>query len=215
MKVSGNGTTILHRYETGLSSELADLWSRIADLALAAAALSSLRKACGQDLGIVSGATLYCTAAIFYRCCFSSGVRSKLNAADLTARLDNDTREPRLEGAWHRSSGTLAYYVEWHLRQLLAPLLFQDDDPAAGAQRRTSAVAPAQRSEAAEQKAHTKKTATGQRVHGFRDLLGALSSLTRNQVTTAAAPGLPFVTYTEPTPLQQEAFDLLGLSPKM
>jgi hypothetical protein len=110
---------------------------------------------------------------------------------------------------------TLAYYVEWHLRQDLAPLLFQDADPEAGAARRTSAVAPAQRSEAAEKKAHTQWTESGHRVHGFRDLLHALGSLTRNQVTTAAAPERSFMTYTEPTPLQQEAFDLLGLSPKM
>jgi transposase len=110
---------------------------------------------------------------------------------------------------------TLAYYVEWHLRQELAPLLFQDADPEAGAARRTSAVAPAQRSEAAEKKAHTQRTESGQRVHGFRDLLLALGSLTRNQVMTAAAPERSFVTYTQPTQLQQEAFDLLRLSPKM
>lgn len=139
-----------------------------------------------------------------FRCIKSSG----LEVRPIYHRLEDRVRA-------HVFLCTLAYYVEWHLRRHLAPLLFQDDDPEAGAQRRTSAVAPAQRSEAAEQKAHTQKTATGQRAHGFRDLLDALGSLTRNQVTTAAAPGLPFVTYTEPTPLQQEAFDLLGLSPKM
>jgi hypothetical protein len=139
-----------------------------------------------------------------FRCIKTSG----LEVRPIYHRLEDRVRA-------HVFLCTLAYYVEWHLRKHLAPLLFQDHDPAAGAERRTSAVAPAQRSEAAEQKAHTQRTESGQRVHSFRDLLDALSSLTRNQVTTAAAPDLPFVIYTQPTPLQQEAFDLLGLSSKM
>ena len=48
----------------------------------------------------------------------------------------------------------LAYYVEWHMRQVLAPLLFDDDDKAAGEARRTSVVAPAQRSPRARQNPH-------------------------------------------------------------
>ena len=40
----------------------------------------------------------------------------------------------------------LAYYVEWHMRQGLAPLLFDDDDKAAGEAQQASVVAPAQRS---------------------------------------------------------------------
>ena len=46
----------------------------------------------------------------------------------------------------------LAYYVEWHLRERLKPLLFDDDDPAAGEAARASIVAPAQVSEAAKEK---------------------------------------------------------------
>ena len=36
----------------------------------------------------------------------------------------------------------LAYYVEWHMRKLLAPVLFDDCDPAAGQALQTSPVAP-------------------------------------------------------------------------
>lgn len=110
---------------------------------------------------------------------------------------------------------TLAYYVEWHLRRKLAPLLFQDSDPEAGAARRLSPVEPAKRSETAERKAHTQQTEHGHPVHSFRDLLKVLSSLTRNRVRSTAAPEHPFVTYSQPTALQQEAFDLLGITPQM
>lgn len=109
----------------------------------------------------------------------------------------------------------LAYYLEWHLRRQLAPLLFQDEEPEAGRARRRCAVEPAVRSQAAELKAHTQRSPTGEKVRGFRDLLKALACLTRNQVSTAAAPELPFITYSQPTPLQQKALDLLGVSPKM
>ena len=47
----------------------------------------------------------------------------------------------------------LAYYVEWHMRQALAPLLFDDDDKAAAELLRPSIVAPAQRSPRAKAKA--------------------------------------------------------------
>ena len=43
----------------------------------------------------------------------------------------------------------LSYYVEWHLRQSLAPLLFEDHDREAAEALRPSVVAPAPRSPAA------------------------------------------------------------------
>ena len=47
----------------------------------------------------------------------------------------------------------LAYYVEWHMRRALAPLLFDEEDRPGAQAQRTSIVAPAQRSESAKQKA--------------------------------------------------------------
>ena len=52
----------------------------------------------------------------------------------------------------------LAYYVEWHMRRALAPLLFDDDDPAAAEAARSSPVAPARRSPSARAKAGGKRT---------------------------------------------------------
>jgi len=104
----------------------------------------------------------------------------------------------------------LSYYVEWHLKQALAPLLFQDEDPAAGRARRRSVVAPAQRSETAEEKAQRRHTADGLPTQSFRSLLRHLASLTRNRVRLA---GLSFEQLTSPTPVQARAFELLGVTP--
>jgi hypothetical protein len=76
----------------------------------------------------------------------------------------------------------LAYYVEWHLRRSLAPLLFQDHDRAAAAAERTSVVARAEISPAARRKKARGRTAEGFPVHSFRTLLDALATATRTRV---------------------------------
>ena len=105
----------------------------------------------------------------------------------------------------------LAYYVEWHMREKLAPLLFDDHDKAAAQTRRESIVKPARRSQAAERKARTKHTAEGQPVHSFQTLLADLATLTINRVQPANQLVPAFDKLTTPTPLQQQAFALLGL----
>ena len=63
----------------------------------------------------------------------------------------------------------LAYYVEWHMRQRLSPMLFDDEDREAAEAARTSIVAPAQVSDTAQAKARTKRTAEGDPVQSFRN----------------------------------------------
>ena len=105
----------------------------------------------------------------------------------------------------------LAYYVEWHMRRDLAPILFDDHDRAAAKAGRASIVAPAQRSPSAQAKAHSKRTHDGQSVHSFRTLLADLGSIVRNTCTPTAIDVPSFEKTTRPTPLQQRAFDLLGV----
>ena len=105
----------------------------------------------------------------------------------------------------------LAHYVEWHLRERLKPLLFDDDDPAAAEAARASIVAPAQVSEAAKEKARSKRTANGHPVHSFRTLLGDLATIARNRVVPRLPGAEPFEVLTRPTALQREAFKLLGV----
>jgi transposase len=107
----------------------------------------------------------------------------------------------------------LAYYLEWHMRQCLAPMLFDDTDKAAAETRRRSVVAQAQRSKAAVRKQTTGLTEDGLPVHSFRSLLADLATLARNTITTAIAPLYPLNVLTRPTSIQQKAFDLL--TPKL
>jgi transposase len=106
----------------------------------------------------------------------------------------------------------LTYYLEWHMRNALAPLLFDDTDQAAGEAKRTSVVAQAQRSPSAIRKQNTGATPDGLPVHSFRTLLADLATLARNTIVTAVAPGVPLTVLTRPTAVQQRAFELLGLA---
>ena len=105
----------------------------------------------------------------------------------------------------------LAYYVEWHMRQRLSPMLFDDEDREAAEAARTSIVAPAQVSDTAQAKARTKRTAEGDPVQSFRTLLADLATVTRNTVAPRLPGTEPFEVITRPTPLQDKALKLLGV----
>ena len=105
----------------------------------------------------------------------------------------------------------LAYYLEWHMRQRLAPMLFDDTDKEAAEALRKSVVAQAQRSPAAVKKQTTGLTEDGLPVHSFRSLLADLATLARNTIVTAITPHYPLTVLTRPTSIQQKAFDLLGI----
>jgi Transposase DDE domain len=105
----------------------------------------------------------------------------------------------------------LAYYVEWHMRQALKPILFDDHDKAAADATRASIVAKAERSAAAERKIATKRTDDGGPVHSFRSLLDDLATVTRNVMAMAQRPDATFVLYPKLTPAQDRAFQLLDV----
>jgi hypothetical protein len=105
----------------------------------------------------------------------------------------------------------LAYYVEWHMREKLAELLFDEDDEAGAKAARRSVVAPAKRSASCQKKARTKRTADGMPVHSFRTMLEDLKRLTRDEISF---PGVDqsFLKLATPTPLQQWVFNLLEVT---
>lgn len=105
---------------------------------------------------------------------------------------------------------TLAYYVEWHMRQALAPLLFADEEVAQKRQERDP-VAPAEPTASAIAKRSTKKTADHQPVHSFRTLLQELGTLCRNTCRVKGIADSIHIQETQPTPLQARAFQLLDM----
>ena len=105
----------------------------------------------------------------------------------------------------------LAYYVEWHMRQKLAPLLF-DDETLAEDRWRRDPVAPAEPSAAALKKKRARQTEEGLPVHSFSTLLAALGTRCRNTCRAkSGGSGSGFHILTEATPLQAKALQLLGL----
>jgi hypothetical protein len=106
----------------------------------------------------------------------------------------------------------LAYYLEWHMRQRLAPMLYDDTDKDAAEAQRASVVAKAERSPAAITKQTTGRTEDGLPVHSFHTLLADLATLTRNTLVTAVDPERFFTLTARPTALQQKALDLLALA---
>jgi len=106
----------------------------------------------------------------------------------------------------------LAYYVEWHMREKLAPLLFEDHEREAAEAARASVVQPAPRSQTARAKDRTKETADGLPVHSFRTLMTDLGTLAKNRVRIGGETGSEFYELTQPTAVQQRALDLLSVS---
>lgn len=133
-----------------------------------------------------------------------------LKTADLEIRPVFHWIAPRVRA--HVLMCMLAYYIEFHMRRALAPILFDDHDRAAAAAEPTSIVAPAKRSPASRRKAASRRTDDGLPVHSFRSLIDDLATLCLNKLTLPSNPDYRFSMPTTPTPLQARAFELLGVS---
>lgn len=99
----------------------------------------------------------------------------------------------------------LAYYLAWHLRQALKPLLFDDEHPTP----QSDPVAKATRSATAKRKITTKRTTSGQPCHSFTTLLTELATQTRNTIHLASSNN-SFDQLTTPTPIQAHAHHLIN-----
>ena len=108
----------------------------------------------------------------------------------------------------------LAYHVEWHMRDVLAPLLFHDTDLDAARAERSSPVAKTEPSETVKAKKASKRSADGQRVMSLAHLMAHLATMTHNTMRVPSAPKHRITLYANPTPLQEAAFRLLDLDPR-
>ena len=134
-----------------------------------------------------------------------------LKTVDLHLRPIHHWLAPRVRA--HVFLCMLACHVEWHMRERLKPMLFDDDDRTAAACERASIVAPAQPSPAALRKRASKLTANGGPVHSFHTLLRDLATSTLNQMTTTLNAAYSFTLVATPTPIQAQAFSLLAVDP--
>ncbi len=105
----------------------------------------------------------------------------------------------------------LAYYVEWHMRELLREVLFDDCDREAAQSARSSIVTPAERSDAAKRKDATRRTSSGHPVQSFQDLLKDMATLCRNTVRLVNC-GAEFDQLTVATDYQRHVLSLLEVA---
>ena len=134
-----------------------------------------------------------------------------LKGIDILVRPIRHRDEQRVKA--HLFLCMLAYYVEWHMRKALAPLLF-DDEQLDQDRKTRDPVAPAKPSASAKKKKTLRVTTEGLPIHSFETLLAELATRCRNRCRIKSDPNSPtFSHLTQPTPLQQRVFDLLQLLP--
>jgi hypothetical protein len=136
-----------------------------------------------------------------------------LKTVDLEVRPIHHRRAQRVRA--HVLLCMLAYYLEWHMHRALKSILFDDHDKVAANATRPSIVAKAERSNAADRKAATKRTQDDLPVHSFRSLLADLATVTRNTMAMTQSVDAAFVLYPKLTPAQDRAFQLLGVPVKL
>jgi len=134
-----------------------------------------------------------------------------LKGIDLLVRPIRHRTEDRVPA--HIFLCVLAYYVEWHLRRALAPILFEDDQLETARTRRDP-IWPAEPTASAKTKKATHTTPEGLPVHSFETLMAELASRGRNTYRLKSDDSsLTFTQVPEPTPIQRRAYELLGLLP--
>ena len=179
-------------------------YARRAEQIAAEAALDGfyvLRTSLGEDVSAQAVVRAYKQLAAVERAFRAMKAPDLLALRPIHHRLEDRVRA-------HAFLCMLAYAVRLEIEERLAELLFVDDAPLAPA----DPVAPARRSQRAKAKAGTKRTETGLPASSFRDLLDALATLTRNRIRLAGHD-VGFDQLAEQTPLQQRAFQLLGVNP--
>lgn len=134
-----------------------------------------------------------------------------LKGVDLMVRPIYPRTEAHVRG--HIFLCLLAYYVEWHMRQALAELLYADEQ-LPELRRTRDPVRPAQASAAAKFKKCEHRTEAGLPVQSWRGLIESLQTLCRNTCRMKDDPASPtLVVETEPTELQRRVLELLEKYP--
>ena len=186
-------------------------WTRKAEQIRQEAALDGLHvvrtSVPEQDLPAEAAVTAYKGLAVVER-----AFRS-LKTVDLNVRPIFHWNAERVRA--HVFLCMLAYYVEWHMRETLKPMLFDDEYIELARATRPSPVAKARRSDQAKAKDATRLGEDGLPVHSFRTLPDDLATLAYNVCHTSLNPDAKIVMITRPTPVQEKAFRLLNISPSV
>ena len=132
-----------------------------------------------------------------------------LKTVDLKVRPMFHRTEPRVRS--HVLLCMLAYYVEWHMRQKLKPMLFDEEHLETNQEERQSVFQPTKVSARTQRKDQTKRTPNRDPVHSLNTLLNDLATLSQNTVKPHVPGTESFKILTKPTPIQKEVFKRLRI----
>lgn len=132
-----------------------------------------------------------------------------LKTVDLHIRPIYHSKDDRIKA--HVFLCMLAYYVEWHMRESLREVLFEDEDRAAAQEDRSSVVSKAVRSQSAQSKDRRRVTSNGLRVQSFQSVLADLATLCRHVVRCASIDS-DYTQLTESTSQQRRYLKLLNVT---
>ena len=132
-----------------------------------------------------------------------------LKSVDLRVRPIHHREEEMVRA--HIFLCMLAYYVEWHMKEALAPMLFTDENKDEAKAARKCEAEPVEKSPEAKRKADEKTDSHGRPLHSFATLMVSLQGIVRNRIEPGIK-GIPtFTKETRPEAIQRHALDLLGL----
>jgi len=100
------------------------------------------------------------------------------------------------------------------MAKALAPKRLTDHDPRQPRTGGKSSVAPAHGSRAGETKVRSQRTESGEPARSFATLMADIRTLDKHE-TRGPGSDVTFAWYTRPTPLQEKASGLLGVSYRM
>ena len=103
----------------------------------------------------------------------------------------------------------LAYYVEWHMKEKLKSMLFEDEELEVISEENLNFV----RSKSAKEKKKKKRNKENNKIHSFRTLLSDLGTITLNKIrVNLNGKEIEFEKVTKPTLLQEKILNLLDIS---
>lgn len=126
---------------------------------------------------------------------------------DLNVRPIYHWKSERVKG--HIFLCMLAYYVEWHMKEKLKSMLFEDEELEVISEENLNFVV----SESAKEKKKKKRNKENNKIHSFRTLLSDLGTITLNKIrVNLNGQEIEFDKVTKPTVLQEKILKLLGIS---
>lgn len=132
-----------------------------------------------------------------------------MKTVDLEIRPIFHRKEDRVRA--HAFICLLSYYVEWHMKNKLKPIMFSETATSKLERKRVDSVSPPIRSEEAKQKDASRVNKDGIEVRSWKEIITVLGTLCRVTLNLSTSQEARCTVFTQPTSFQIAVFQLLGV----